>query len=80
MNQASGQPTLQKGGFEKACDYCGARFEVAVARLPGGNAARAFACPECGKAYEVRAASHPAVRLVSQRTDGKVDRYQETMF
>ncbi|MEO5669173.1 MAG: hypothetical protein ABIR26_00650, partial [Ramlibacter sp.] len=70
----------QAGDFEKACDYCGARFEVAFSRVPGGNAARDFACPECGKAYEVRAASQPAVRLVMPRTDGKADRYQETMF
>lgn len=80
MNQPSDPAATQTGEFEKACDYCGARFEVVVSRVPGGNAARAFACPECGKTYEVRAAAQPWVRPVSRRTDGKRDRYQETMF
>jgi hypothetical protein len=80
MNQPSGAVPFEKGSFEKACDYCGAHFEVAVSRQSGGNRAQGFACPECGRSYEVRAALPPSVRLISKRTDGKGDRYQETMF
>ena len=80
MNQQSGAGSLETGAFDKACDYCGARFEVAVARVSGSNRAQAFVCPQCGKHYEVRAAQAPSVRLIAPRTDGKKDRYQETMF
>jgi DNA-directed RNA polymerase subunit RPC12/RpoP len=71
---------LQKGSFEKACTYCGARFVIEVTRRSGDNAAQSYACPECGKGNEVRAALAPEVRLVSPRSDGKDDQYQETMF
>ena len=50
------------------------------ARAADGNEAFDCACPECGKSYEVEAAMQPGVRLVAPRTDGKDDRYQETMF
>jgi len=80
MNQPSGAAPIEKGSFERACDYCGARFDVEVSRQSGSNHAQGFACPECGRHYEVRAAVPPLVRLVAQRTDGKGDRYQETMF
>ena len=80
MNQPSGPASFETGAFEKACDYCGAHFEVSVSRLSGSNGSQAFACPQCGKAYEVRAARAPSVRLLAKRTDGKLDRYQETMF
>jgi acetone carboxylase gamma subunit len=39
-----------------------------------------YACPECGKTYETEAAGEPEVQLLRRRTDGKVDRYQDTMF
>jgi predicted RNA-binding Zn-ribbon protein involved in translation (DUF1610 family) len=71
---------LQRGAFEKTCTYCGAHFQVEVARRSGENAAQGFACPECGKSYEVRAVLAPQVRLVTPRSDGKDDQYQETMF
>jgi predicted RNA-binding Zn-ribbon protein involved in translation (DUF1610 family) len=77
---SSSAAELQRGSFERACTYCGARFQVEVARRSGDNAAQSFACPECGMSYEVRAAFAPQVRLISPRSDGKDDRYQETMF
>jgi predicted RNA-binding Zn-ribbon protein involved in translation (DUF1610 family) len=77
---ASSSPDLQRGSFEKACTYCGARFVIDVTRRRGDNAAQPYACPECGKTGEVRAVLAPQVRLVSPRTDGKDDQYQETMF
>ena len=80
MNQSSGAALPETGAFDKACDYCGAKFEVTVPRLPGSNRPQAFGCPQCGKTYEVRAAGAPSVRLLAKRTDGKTDRYQETMF
>ena len=68
------------GIFEKSCGYCGARFRVLVMRASESNQPRSYACPACGKSYELRAAGEPQVRLVRGRTDGKDDRYQETMF
>jgi predicted RNA-binding Zn-ribbon protein involved in translation (DUF1610 family) len=73
-------PDLQRGSFEKACTYCGAHFIIDVVRRSGDNAAQPYACPECGKTGEVRAVAAPQVRLVSPRSDGKDDQYQETMF
>ncbi|HSV58256.1 MAG TPA: hypothetical protein VLJ19_05095 [Variovorax sp.] len=67
-------------GFEKSCNYCGARFHVDLLRLHGHNTPQEFCCPECGRCYEVRARAAPGVRLLARRTDGKKDRYQETMF
>ena len=37
-------------------------------------------CPECGRGEEVHSLLPPLVRLLSPRTDGKSDRYQETIF
>jgi DNA-directed RNA polymerase subunit RPC12/RpoP len=66
--------------FEKACAYCGARFRVVLSHQPEADHSEEYACPECGKHYEAEAAQEPEVRLVGRRTDGKRDRYQETMF
>lgn len=71
---------FERTALPKSCAYCGARFELLVARAADGNEAFDCACPECGKSYEVEAAMQPDVRLVAPRTDGKDDRYQETMF
>jgi hypothetical protein len=68
------------GSFEKNCLYCGARLRVRVIRSPGAEEARPYDCPACGKQYEVQADATPQVRLVHGRTDGKDDRYQETIF
>ena len=68
------------GIFEKSCLYCGARFRVLAIRSAESNRTRSFACPGCGKSYEMRAASEPEVHLLHGRTDGKDDRYQDTMF
>ena len=78
--QPSSASAFEQGSFEKTCTYCGAHFQVDIVRRSGDNAPRSFACPECGRTYEVRAALAPQVRLVSPRGDGKDDRYQETMF
>jgi len=66
--------------FEKTCAYCGARFRVLATHLPDDPHREEYACPECGKTYEAEAASEPEVQLLGPRTDGKTDRYQETMF
>ena len=66
--------------FERACGYCGARFRVLAAHAPYGDHAEEYACPECGKQYETEASVEPEVRLMQPRSDGKRDRYQETMF
>ena len=73
-------PELLHAFFEKSCTYCGALFNVELTRQGGNNPVQPFACPECTKRYEVRSAKTPKVRLVSARTDGKTDDYQETMF
>ena len=66
--------------FEKTCAYCGARFRVLATQAPEAGESRAYACPGCGKRYELHAASEPEVRLMRGRTDGRDDSYQETMF
>jgi uncharacterized Zn-finger protein len=66
--------------FEKSCAYCGAKFRVVLSHHAGGDRHEDYGCPECGKRYEVDAGVEPEVRLVGPRTDGKDDRYQETMF
>ncbi|HET8744702.1 MAG TPA: hypothetical protein VFM98_03785 [Ramlibacter sp.] len=70
------------GIFERSCVYCGARFRVLADRPadPMRLWPREYECPACGKQYEIDAASHPEVQLLHGRTDGKDDRYQETMF
>ncbi|MGV3493961.1 MAG: hypothetical protein ACO1OY_08845 [Ramlibacter sp.] len=65
--------------FERTCAYCGARFRVLAARGREGDTAD-YACPDCGKTYEAQAIDEPEVQLLGRRTDGKDDRYQETMF
>lgn len=66
--------------FEQSCRYCGARFRVLATPPPDASHRESYACPECGKSYEVEAAAEPEVQLLQPRTDGKDDRYQETMF
>jgi hypothetical protein len=66
--------------FEKSCGYCGARFRVLASQLPQGNHAEEYACPDCGKEYRLEATAEPEVLLLHGRSDGKSDRYQETMF
>ena len=39
-----------------------------------------YACPECGRSYTTEATGEPEVQLLRRRTDGKDDRYQETIF
>jgi len=66
--------------FEKTCAYCGARFRVLATHLADDPHRESYDCPECGKTYEVEAAGEPQVQLLRPRSDGKSDRYQETMF
>jgi len=66
--------------FEKTCVYCGARFRVLASVSPDAQPARTYDCPGCGKDYELEAMAMPVVQLLRGRTDGKSDRYQETMF
>jgi uncharacterized Zn-finger protein len=66
--------------FEKTCVYCGARFRVLANQSRDANRPRSYECPGCGKSYEIEAKAPPSVHLLRGRTDGKNDRYQETMF
>jgi transcription elongation factor Elf1 len=66
--------------FERSCLYCGARFEVTAGELPGQPEPQEYDCPECGKQHEVVTTGLPLVRLLRPRSDGKNDRYQDTMF
>lgn len=73
-------PLFRRTAFTKACQYCGAHFRVMLSSSPDGNEAVEYLCPECGKHYEAEAALVPEVHLLQARSDGKTDRYQETMF
>lgn len=74
------EPEFQRSSFVQSCAYCGARFTVFVSRERGGVDHEGYACPECEKSYTTHAALEPMVSLLSPRSDGKTDRYQETMF
>lgn len=81
MNQSSGQePPFERSSVRQTCDYCGAVFEVLLARLPDADVQEDYHCPECDKRFTVIAALQPLVRLRRKRRDGKSDRYQDTMF
>jgi hypothetical protein len=73
-------PDAERSSFFQSCSYCGAQFEVEIERREGSNHTQPYACPECRKSYSARATSPPHVRLLTGRTDGKGDSYQETMF
>ena len=45
-----------------------------------GRFTQEYECPECGKVYQADAAVQPEVHLLRPRSDGKDDRYQDTMF
>ena len=66
--------------FEKSCAYCGARFRVLATLTADHLHPEEYACPECGKSYVIRGVLEPQVQLLKPRTDGKGDRYQDTMF
>jgi DNA-directed RNA polymerase subunit RPC12/RpoP len=66
--------------FEKSCAYCGARFRVLATQGPYESVEAQYECPDCGKGYRIEGADDPEVQLLRPRTDGKNDRYQETMF
>ena len=83
MNFADSPDTQGQGQlrvFEKSCGYCGARFRVLATHIPEDPHREDYTCPECGRTYETEAMNEPAVQLLAARTDGKNDRYQETMF
>ena len=81
MNRSLQQePVFKRSNFVQSCAYCGARYEVLVSRLAGDDEHEDYACPECGKGYTTHAALPPLVSLLMRRSDGKKDRYQETMF
>lgn len=61
--------------FEQTCDYCGAKFRVEVPRLEGHEEQEEYNCPSCNKQFKTRAAYTPTVTLISARTDGRNDQY-----
>jgi uncharacterized protein with PIN domain len=81
MSQPSNpQPVFERISFVKPCLYCGARLAVFVSREAGSSEEHCYDCPECGKDYTVHAALEPLVSVLEPRTDGKDDRYVETLF
>lgn len=74
------EPVYERSSFIKVCSYCGARFAVFASREVGSGEEQSYECPECGKDYLVHAALEPLLSLLEARTDGKDDRYEETMF
>ena len=78
--QSNPQPVFERSSFVKPCVYCGARLAVFVSRESGSSEEHSCDCPECGKDYTVHAALEPLVSVLEPRTDGKDDRYMETLF
>jgi transposase-like protein len=66
--------------FEKSCGYCGARFRVVATHVADDPHREPYTCPECGRSYTTEATGEPEVQLLRRRTDGKDDRYQDTIF
>ena len=82
MSQSSNpqQPVFERISFVRPCVYCGARLAVFVSREAGSGETQSYDCPECGKDYTAHAALEPLVNVLEPRTDGKDDRYMETLF
>lgn len=81
MSQSTERPpTSGQRIFETCCGYCGARFRVLASPLPSAAQVQDYSCPECGRQYELDGLGDPQVLLLAPRSDGKQDRYQETMF
>ena len=78
--QSNSQSVFERSSFVKPCVYCGARLAVFVSRESGSGEEHGYECPECGKEYTVHAALEPLVSVLEPRTDGKDDRYVETLF
>ena len=73
-------PTSELLTFEKLCDFCGAKLEVSSVALHAEPHPYHFMCPECNKDYAISSFAPPHVRLLARRTDGKTDKYQQTVF
>jgi predicted RNA-binding Zn-ribbon protein involved in translation (DUF1610 family) len=81
MSQPSDPDRMfERSSFIKTCGYCGARLAVFVSREVGSDEQHDYECPECGKDYTVHAALEPLLSVLEPRTDGKDDRYAETLF
>jgi DNA-directed RNA polymerase subunit RPC12/RpoP len=80
MTEPNDAASTQVRHFERSCAYCGARYAVTVPRASESAVLRDYHCPECGRGEEVHSLLPPLVRLLSPRTDGKSDSYQETIF
>ena len=78
--QSNSQSVFERSSFVKPCVYCGARLAVFVSREVGSGEEHSYNCPECGKDYTAHAALEPLVSVLEPRTDGKDDRYMETLF
>lgn len=59
----------------ETCDYCGCVFRMENQLQDGHNEHEEYHCPECGKEYSIRASLSPRVTLITKRTDGKTDLY-----
>jgi hypothetical protein len=66
--------------IEKTCDYCGAKLEISSVAMHAEPHPYHYACPQCGRGYDIASFAPPHIRVVAPRTDGKTDSYQETMF
>lgn len=61
--------------WEITCDYCGCVFRMESQLQDGHNESEEYYCPECHKEFKIRACITPQVTLISKRTDGKNDMY-----
>lgn len=64
----------------ETCDYCGATYTVFVPEQKGHMDSEEYFCPECGKGYSCWASNTPRVDLLTKRTDGKTDRYDNSAW
>lgn len=63
---------------EEICDNCGAKYKVFIPAQKGHMESEEYFCPECNKGYSCWASNTPRVDLISARTDGKKDKYDNT--
>lgn len=67
--------TYCAGNYTEICDFCGTKFKVNVPGQEGHMDQEEYQCPSCGKIFTTRASLTPSVTLISGRTDGKDEMY-----
>lgn len=58
---------------EEICENCGCKFHIKVFKQAGHNEREEYRCPDCGKAYFIRACNTPEIHKICSK-DQKVNK------